>query len=61
MANQLSWSCEKHPSPSDCPDALIGRFAGGRFGLFVHDGGTSRVEIEYCPWCGTHLNSDTRI
>ena len=56
MAAQLNWSCDQHASPSDCPDALVGRFADGRFGLFIHDGGTSRIEIAYCPWCGAALD-----
>ena len=58
MANQLNWSCDTHASPSECPDALIGRFADGRVGLFVHDGGTSHIEIKYCPWCGARLSTE---
>jgi hypothetical protein len=56
MAAQLNWSCDKHSSPSECPDALVGRFAADRFGLLIHDGGTSHVEISDCPWCGALLN-----
>lgn len=45
MAAQLNWSCGKHASPSECPDALVGRFAADRFELFIHDGGTSRNKV----------------
>jgi hypothetical protein len=41
MADQLNWSCDTHPAPSECPDALLGRFRDNRFGLPVHDGGAS--------------------
>jgi hypothetical protein len=61
LAAQLNWSCDKHASPSECPDALVGCFADGRFGLFVHDGGTSYVEIKYCPWCGARLNPPSTL
>jgi hypothetical protein len=61
LAAQLNWSCEKHASPSECPDALVGRFADDRFGLFIHDGGTAHVEIKYCPWCGARLNPPSTL
>ena len=40
----------------DCPDALIGVWDGGHF-LLIHDGGTSGVEISFCPWCGKQLKA----
>jgi Domain of unknown function (DUF6980) len=56
MSAQLSWHCDHHPHPQECPDALVGYFPGsGRFGLYVHDGGSSFVEIQFCPWCGYRL------
>jgi len=56
MLRQLNWNCEDHPSLADCPDALVGRFGKrGNYGLFIRDGGSSHVEIAYCPWCGTRL------
>ena len=27
----------------------------GEYGIPVHDGGTSMIAIEYCPWCGEKL------
>jgi hypothetical protein len=29
-------------------------------GLIVHDGGSSMVTIDYCPWCGTRLPESKR-
>lgn len=29
------------------------------FGLPIHDGGTSFIKINYCPWCGHKLNKST--
>jgi len=54
--SQLSWACSDHASPSECPDALVGRIhRSGRYGIYIHDGGTSLVEINFCPWCGSKL------
>jgi hypothetical protein len=55
MARQLNWSCDEHSSASDCPDALVGRLKDNRMALLVHDGGTSYIEINYCPWYGASL------
>ena len=52
---QLNWACAEHSSPSDCPDALVGRIGGRGYGLYIHDGGSSLLEIHFCPWCGTRL------
>jgi hypothetical protein len=56
MAYDLSQTCEMHPDRFDCPDALIA-WGGFGFGLIVHDGSSSVVEIAYCPWCGTKLDT----
>jgi hypothetical protein len=56
MRAQLGWPCDRHRHPEECPDALVGHFPNSRrFGLYVHDGGSSFVEIHFCPWCGHSL------
>ena len=37
-------------------DVIINKWDEGLYGIPVHDGGTSMVVINYCPWCGTKLN-----
>jgi hypothetical protein len=54
MAADLNQSCKQHAYRSECPDALIDRVRGG-YGIIVHDGGSSVVEIAFCPWCGAKL------
>lgn len=54
MAEDLAQTCSLHADRSACPDALIGRIGEG-YGIIVHDGGSSVVEIAFCPWCGTRL------
>lgn len=54
MARNLSHACKQHPDKYDCPDALLDAIRGG-YGLIVHDGSKSVIEIRYCPWCGTRL------
>ena len=30
------------------------------YGLIIHDGGTSAVTIQFCPWCGSKLPASKR-
>ncbi|WP_412760022.1 DUF6980 family protein [Methylobacterium guangdongense] len=54
MAADLQHRCDVHPNRPDCPDAFIAKTRSG-YGLMVHDGGSSVVEIAFCPWCGAKL------
>lgn len=54
MNADLHSECSIHEDRTDCPDAFIAEMNGG-FGLMVHDGGSSAVEISFCPWCGAKL------
>ncbi|MGW7258388.1 DUF6980 family protein [Streptomyces sp. NPDC054834] len=61
MTRQVNWLCDQHPDPFDCPDALIGftpKFQ--EYGLIIHDGGTSSIGIDFCPWCGQRLPESQR-
>jgi hypothetical protein len=55
MQVQLELRCDDHLDMSECPDSLVVRDVDGRFGLRIHDGGTARMRIRYCPWCGAKL------
>lgn len=48
-------SCTDHSSIYDCPDVLISISNNHQIGLIVHDGGSSQIAINYCPWCGANL------
>ena len=65
--NQHFFSCEKYPCIhlayysqntcmvcENCPDQIIRKSRYG-FGINVHDGVNSDVEIKYCPWCGIKI------
>jgi hypothetical protein len=56
MKDRVEYKCEEHPDPVDCPDNLI-YFSEklNEYGLIVHDGGSSFVTINFCPFCGTKL------
>jgi hypothetical protein len=56
MDDDLSQTCDLHETRFDCPDALIAVMEGG-YRLIVHDGGSSVIEIHFCPWCGSKLPS----
>ena len=55
MKAQVASSCAEHQDRFECPDALIHKGKNGRFGLIIHDGGSSILTINYCPWCGANL------
>jgi len=58
MRSNLQHTCDQHESPYDCPDKLVVYWPNsGTYGLIVHDGGQSAVEISFCPWCGTNLRN----
>lgn len=56
--------CIQHPNPFECPDSLVAfDKANCTYGLIIHDGGSSYISIEFCPWCGTALqpNESTHV
>ncbi len=36
-------------------DVVIRKWKNGTYGIPIHDGGNSIIEIDFCPWCGTEL------
>lgn len=48
-------TCPDHADPFACPDIVIVRTKGGEYGLPVHDGGSSFIKVQHCPWCGARL------
>jgi hypothetical protein len=58
MTFQLNQQCSQHADVFDCPDVLIFHSQQNKtYGLIVHDGGTSYIEIAYCPWCGINVST----
>ena len=56
MSEELARKCDLHPDRFECPDALVDFSPDSKsYGLIVHDGGSSVISIQYCPWCGAHL------
>ena len=48
MTDQVNFVCEQHEDPFDCPDKLIFySFKFDEYGLVVHDGGSSSIEISF--------------
>jgi hypothetical protein len=49
------------PDRFQCPDALIHyALKFDEYGIIIHDGGASSVQIYFCPWCGTQLPPSKR-
>jgi hypothetical protein len=46
---------------SQSTDALVTYVPNfDEYGLIIHDGGSSMIEIHFCPWCGTKLPESKR-
>jgi hypothetical protein len=61
MEESLSLTCDIHQDVFSCPDVLINYLPKfNEYGLIVHDGGTSVIAINYCPWCGAALPESKR-
>jgi hypothetical protein len=57
MEDRLKSDCPQHKNVFECPDTLVYYSApSDEYGLIVHDGGSSYVVIEYCPWCGAKIS-----
>jgi hypothetical protein len=50
---QLDVECQAHGK--DCPDVVVRELPDGCIGLPIHDGGSSYITINYCPFCGAKL------
>jgi hypothetical protein len=60
MQTQTEFTCA-HAAPQNCPDALIIYSDKLReYGLLIHDGGSSSLAINFCPWCGAKLPDSLR-
>jgi len=56
MRREVDKICDLHHDRFDCPDCLIHFSPFQRtYGLIVHDGGSSTLGIDFCPWCGSSL------
>lgn len=53
--------CDQHSDLGECPDSLISyslRF--DEYGIALNDGGSARVAIAFCPFCGMRLPESKR-
>ncbi|WP_405623573.1 DUF6980 family protein [Streptomyces sp. NBC_00076] len=61
MTSRVNVCCDQHDGPFACPDTLVDFSAKFQeYGLIVHDGGTSSITIDFCPWCGRRLPESQR-
>jgi hypothetical protein len=61
MSAQVNMACERHPNPFECPDVLV-HYSSifDEYGLVIHDGGSSSIQILFCPFCGNELPESKR-
>ena len=54
--NNQRYCCKKMASYLEEEDEIIIYIPKFReYGIPVHDGGSSKVKIHFCPWCGSKL------
>jgi hypothetical protein len=59
MKHHLEFKCDIHKDKFDCPDNIIYHSeTKNNYGIIIHDGGNSFIEINFCPWCGEKINSE---
>ncbi len=53
MKYHIEYKCDIHKDLFECPDKIINYSKKQNiYGIIIHDGGNSFIEIEFCPWCG---------
>lgn len=61
MRTELERTCDHGHDRFECPDALVMYIPKyDEYGIIVHDGGSSMVQILFCPWCGARLPESKR-
>ena len=56
FAYHATFKSDTCASPFACPDTLlIYNPKKKTYGLIIHDGGESYIQINHCPWCGKKL------
>jgi len=56
MANKIFESLDKNgENIFNDVDIVMRKWDDGTYGIPIHDGGSSIIEIKHCPWCGTEL------
>jgi hypothetical protein len=58
LGSHATSECDSHARFA-CPDVVMHRYVNRDgpewFGIPVHDGGTSAISVNHCPWCGAAL------
>ena len=57
MEYQSGFKCNHHRDKYACPDTLIDfNEKSNSYSLITHDGGSSGIRINFCPWCSRELS-----
>lgn len=61
MEEAVTSACGNHADRHECPDCLIDyNCKFDEYGIIIHDGGSSVLTIDFCPWCGSKLPKSRR-
>ena len=61
MEKTINLDCSQHKDIYSCPDVLVRYIPKfDEYGLIIHDGSSSAIQIKFCPWCGENLPDSKR-
>lgn len=61
MMEILNLDCNEGESSFQCSNSVM--YYNEKFdeyGMIIHDGGSSYIKIDFCPWCGKKLPDSKR-
>lgn len=56
----LFYKKNKEKTKYDSDDIIYYSLKFDEYGIIIHDGGSSYITIEFCPWCGKRLPNSKR-
>jgi len=61
MRSHIEHKCDVHDDVYECCDHLfLYNAIYDEYGVIIHDGGSSYIEIAFCPFCGHRFNESKR-
>lgn len=58
MQVHVTHRCNDPKCQGLCPETIIVRTRLGLYGIPIHDGGSSFIQMFFCPWCATNLRPE---
>ena len=61
MRKSIVLDCDLHQDIYSCPDVLVSYIPKfDKYGIIIHDAGSSTIKIKFCPWC-SHMLPESKL